>query len=54
MRLYHHKTDGGAEYLCSEAVWGTDEGSMNSQILGRDGLIRIIHGPGILGQSVAY
>ena len=26
MRLYHHKTDGGAEYLCSEHVPGTNEG----------------------------
>ena len=25
MRLYHHKTDGGAEYLCSNAVEGTEE-----------------------------
>ena len=23
MRLYYHKTDGGAEYLCSEKVKGT-------------------------------
>jgi len=28
MKLYHHKTDGGAEYLCSEAVKGTNEGSV--------------------------
>ncbi len=27
MRLYYHKTDGGAEYLCSGCVKGTDEGS---------------------------
>ena len=26
MRLYHHKTDDGAEYLCSEHVPGTNEG----------------------------
>ena len=26
IKLYHHKTDGGAEYLCSKAVEGTDEG----------------------------
>ena len=25
MRLYYHKTDGGAEYLCSNAVEGTEE-----------------------------
>lgn len=28
MRLYYHKTDGGAEYLCSRAVLGTTEGSL--------------------------
>ena len=28
MKLYHHKTDGGAEYLCSEPTKGTDEGSV--------------------------
>lgn len=27
MKLYYHKTDGGAEYLCSSKVKGTkDEG----------------------------
>jgi len=29
MRLYHHKTDGGAEYLCSECSPGTNEGSLS-------------------------
>ena len=29
MRLYHHKTDGGAEYLCSECVPGTNEGNLS-------------------------
>ena len=33
MRLYHHKTDGGAEYLCSNAVDGTEEGSFNSKYI---------------------
>lgn len=28
MKLYYHKTDGGAEYLCSECVKGTSEGNM--------------------------
>jgi len=28
MRLYYHKTGGGAEYLCSSAVDGTDEGDL--------------------------
>jgi hypothetical protein len=31
-RLYYHKTDGGAEYLCSEAVPGTDEGDLASRL----------------------
>jgi len=35
MRLYYHKTDGGAEYLCSEAVEGTEEGSLNSKYIVR-------------------
>jgi len=35
MRLYHHKTDGGAEYLCSSAVEGTEEGSFNSEYIVR-------------------
>ena len=32
-RLYYHKTDGGAEYLCSEAVPGTDEGKIPSRLV---------------------
>lgn len=35
MRLYHHKTSGGAEYLCSSAVDGTTEGSLSSQYIVR-------------------
>ncbi len=35
MKLYYHKTDGGAEYLCSEAVEGTTEGSFNSKYIVR-------------------
>ena len=34
-RLYYHKTDGGAEYLCSEAVPGTDEGRIPSRLIVR-------------------
>jgi len=33
MRLYYHKTDGGAEYLCSNAVKGTTEGSFDSKYI---------------------
>lgn len=42
-RLYRHKTDGGAEYLCSSPVPGTDEGSFDSDIIIRlDGGLEII------------
>ena len=41
MKLYYHKTDGGAEYLCSESVKGTDEGIFNSKYIIRiDGDIK--------------
>lgn len=43
VRLYYHKTDGGAEYLCSSHVPGTDEGAVNSDteyIVRIDGDIR--------------
>jgi len=41
MKLYYHKTDGGAEYLCSECVKGTTEGSFNSKYIVRiDGDIK--------------
>jgi hypothetical protein len=33
--LYYHKTDGGAEYLCSEAVPGTTEGAIPSRLVVR-------------------
>jgi len=34
MRLYYHKTDGGAEYLCSSKVEGTEnEGSFDSKYI---------------------
>lgn len=35
MRLYYHRTDGGAEYLCSSPVEGTDEGSFSSRYVVR-------------------
>ena len=42
MKLYYHKTDGGAEYLCSNVVKGTEnEGSLNSKYIIRiDGDIK--------------
>jgi hypothetical protein len=29
MRLFYHKTDSGAEYLCSSPVNDTDEGNVS-------------------------
>lgn len=41
MKLYFHKTDGGAKYLCSENVKGTKEGSFDSKYIIRiDGNIK--------------
>jgi hypothetical protein len=36
-KLYHHKTDGGAEYLCTSPVDGTDEGDLYTAIVRLDG-----------------
>jgi len=47
-RLYHHKTDGGAEYLCSNSVPGTDEGSFDADII-----IRLDGGPEIIRNNAA-
>ena len=39
--LWYHKTDGGAEYLCSNNVEGTNEGSFDSKYIIRiDGNIK--------------
>jgi hypothetical protein len=42
MKLYYHKTSGGAEYLCSSKVKGTkNEGSFDSKYIVRiDGDIK--------------
>jgi len=41
MKLYYHKTDGGAEYLCSNNIDGTQEGSLDSKYVVRiDGDIK--------------
>lgn len=37
MKLYYHKTDGGAEYYCTEHVDGSDEGDMKTAVLRTDG-----------------
>ncbi len=31
--LYYHKTSGGAEYLCSNNIAGTNEGSFDSKYI---------------------
>ena len=41
MKLYYHKTSGGAEYLCSNNVKNSEEGSFNSKYIVRiDGNIK--------------
>jgi hypothetical protein len=35
VQMYYHKTSGGAEYLCSEKVRGTKEGSMKAKYVVR-------------------
>jgi hypothetical protein len=35
IKLYYHKTSGGAEYLCSNNVEGTTEGSFDSEYIVR-------------------
>lgn len=37
MKLYYHKTDGGAEYYCLKPVEGTDEGDIKSALMRVDG-----------------
>ena len=37
MKLYYHKTDGGAEYYCLDHIKGCDEGDMYSAVLRTDG-----------------
>ena len=36
MKLYYHKTDGGAEYYCTRAVEGTDEGDLRYAVMRTD------------------
>jgi len=35
MKLYFHETTGGAQYLCSSPVKGTNEGSFDSKYIVR-------------------
>ena len=37
MKLYYHKTDGGAEYYCTKPIQGTDEGDIRTAVLRTDG-----------------
>lgn len=37
MKLYYHKTDGGAEYYCLKPVADTEEGDMRTAVLRTDG-----------------
>lgn len=37
MKLYYHKTDGGAEYYCLDHIDGGDEGLLSSAVLRTDG-----------------
>lgn len=37
MKLYYHKTDGGAEYYCLHPMGSTDNGDIRSAILRTDG-----------------
>lgn len=37
MKLYYHKTDGGAEYYCAHPLAGTSEGDIRTAILRTDG-----------------
>ena len=37
MKLYYHKTDGGAEYYCTNAIPGTDEGDIRTAVMRTDG-----------------
>lgn len=42
-KLYYHKTDGGAEYLCTSPVGGTDEGDLWTTIVRLDGEPELIN-----------
>lgn len=37
MKLYYHKTDGGAEYYCLNHIKGCDEGDLSTAVLRTDG-----------------
>lgn len=37
MKLYYHKTGGGAEYYCTEHIDGSEEGDVRTAVLRTDG-----------------
>ena len=37
MKLYYHKTSGGAEYYCTKAIEGTTEGDIRTAVIRTDG-----------------
>lgn len=37
MKLYYHKTDGGAEYYCLNSLGDSDEGDLRTAVLRTDG-----------------
>lgn len=37
MKLYYHKTDGGAEYYCLHPLGGSNEGDLTTAVLRTDG-----------------
>ena len=37
VKLYYHKTDGGAEYLCTSPIEGTNEGDLFTTVIRIDG-----------------
>lgn len=41
-KLYYKKTDGGAEYLCTEPIEGTNVGDLRTAIIRLDGGAELI------------
>lgn len=37
MKLYYHKTDGGAEYYCLKSLGDSEEGDLRTAVLRTDG-----------------
>lgn len=37
MKLYYHKTSGGAEYYCLDHIKGCEEGDLTTAVLRTDG-----------------